>query len=182
MDADLRLRVEALIAEASYALDNEDYQAWLDLFHDDCAYRIVPLENIQQGLPGSVMLCETKKALSDRIVSLLRANTFNPHSARHITGPPRIRRPDRGPATRSTRPRGSPHHRPAADYRPMRGDRIEAETSYALYQTDVEGVSRLFATGCYRDTIGAFGGALKFTDRTVVLDSFAIPTLLAKPV
>ena len=156
MDADLRLRVEALIAEASYALDNEDYQAWLDLFHDDCAYRIVPLENIQQGLPGSVMLCETKKALSDRIVSLLRANTFNPHSARHITGPPRI----------------------AADG----GDRIEAETSYALYQTDVEGVSRLFATGCYRDTIGAFGGALKFTDRTVVLDSFAIPTLLAKPV
>ncbi len=156
MDADLRPRVEALIAEASYALDNEDYQAWLDLFHDDCAYRIVPLENIQQGLPGSVMLCETKKALSDRIVSLLRANTFNPHSARHVTGPPRI----------------------AADG----GGRIGAETSYALYQTDVEGVSRLFATGCYRDTMGVFGGALKFIDRTVVLDTFSIPTLLAKPV
>ena len=156
MDADLRLRVEALIAEASAALDNEDYQAWLDLFHDDSAYRIVPLENLQQGLPGSVMLCETKKALSDRIVSLLKANTFNPHSARHITGPPSIS---------------------AAS-----GDRIEAETPYALYQTDVEGVSRLFAVGCYRDTIGAFGGTLKFVDRVVVLDTFAIPTLLAKPV
>lgn len=156
MDADLRWRVETLIAEASAALDNEDYQAWLDLFHDECAYRIVPLENVQQDLPGSVMLCETKKALSDRIVSLLRANTFNPHTSRHITGPPRI----------------------AAD----RGDRIEAETAYALYQTDVEGVSRLFAVGCYRDTMGFFGGALKFRDRLVVLDTFAIPTLLAKPV
>ena len=156
MDADLRARVEALIAEASAALDNEDYQAWLDLFHDECAYRIVPLENIRQDLPGSVMLCETKKALSDRIVSLLRANTFNPHSARHITGPPRIDSAS--------------------------GDRIAAETAYALYQTDVEGVSRLFAVGCYRDRMGVFGGALKFVDRLVVLDSFAIPTLLAKPV
>ena len=156
MDADFRWRVEALIAEASAALDNEDYQAWLDLFHDEGAYRIVPLENLQQGLPGSVMLCETKKALSDRIVSLLRANTYNPHTSRHIAGPPRI----------------------TAD----RGDRIEAETPYALYQTDVEGVSRLFAVGCYRDTIGVFGGTLKFVERLVVLDSFAIPTLLAKPV
>ena len=155
MDGDLRRRVEALIAEASAALDNEDYQTWLDLFHDDSAYRIVPLENVQQGLPGSVMLCETKKALSDRIVSLLRANTFNPHSARHLTGPPRI--------TAS-------------------GDRIEAETAYALYQTDVEGVSRLFAVGCYRDRIGVFGGTPKFVERLVVLDTFAIPTLLAKPI
>ncbi len=156
LDADLRTRVDALIAEASYALDNEDYQAWLDLFHDECAYRIVPAENIRQNLPGSVMLCETKKALSDRIVSLLRANTFNPHTARHITGPPKI----------------------MAD----RGSRIEAETGYALYQTDVEGVSRLFAVGCYRDTIGRFEGGLKFIDRLVVLDTFSIPTLLAKPI
>lgn len=155
MDSELRSRVDALIAEASAALDNEDYQAWLDLFHDDSAYRIVPLENIRQNLPGSVMLCETKKALSDRIVSLLKANTFNPHSARHVTGPPRI----------------------AED-----GGRIEAETPYALYQTDVDGVSRLFAVGCYRDTIASFEGALKFVERVVVLDSFAIPTLLAKPV
>ncbi len=155
MDVALRLQVEALIAEASAALDNEDYQAWLDLFHDESAYRIVPLENLRQGLPGSVMLCETKKALSDRIVSLLRANTYNPHSARRITGPPRI--------TAS-------------------GGPIGAETAYALYQTDVEGVSRLFAVGCYRDTIGAFGDTLKFLDRIVVLDSFAIPTLLAKPI
>ena len=156
MDPERRARVEALIAESSAALDNEDWQAWLDLFHDECTYRIVPLENLQQGLPGSVMLCETKKALSDRIVSLLRANTFNPHTTRHVTGPPRI----------------------AAG----RGDRIEAETNYALYQTDVEGVSRLFAVGCYRDTMGVFGGALKFVERVVVLDSFSIPTLLAKPI
>ena len=156
MDRELRAQVEALIADSSAALDNEDWQAWLDLFHDECAYRIAPQENLRQGLPGCVMLCETKKALSDRIVSLLKANTFNPHTTRHITGPPRI----------------------AAD----RGDRIEAETNYALYQTDVEGVSRLFAVGCYRDTMGFFGGALKIVDRLVVLDSFSIPTLLAKPI
>ena len=155
MDVALRLQVEALIAEASAALDNEDYQAWLDLFHDESAYLIVPLENLRQGLPGSVMLCETKKALSDRIVSFHRANTYNPHSARRITGPPRIT---------------------------ACGGPIGAETAYALYQTDVEGVSRLFAVGCYRDTIGAFGDTLKFLDRIVVLDSFAIPTLLAKPI
>ena len=75
----------------------------------------------------------------------------------------------------------APHHRPAR-IAAERGGRIEAETNYALYQTDVEGVSRLFAVGCYRDTIGFFDGALKFVDRLVVLDTFSIPTLLAKPV
>jgi anthranilate 1,2-dioxygenase small subunit len=153
---DHQLEVQALIANASASLDNEAYQDWLDLFHDECVYRIVPQENIQQGLPASVMLCETKKALSDRIVSLLKANTYNPHTSRHLTGPPRIVASD--------------------------GDRIEAETNYALYQTNVDGASHLFAVGCYRDRIGWFDNQLKFVERLVVLDTFSIPTLLAKPV
>ena len=156
MNTDHHLQLLALIADASAHLDNEAYQEWLDLFHDECVYRIVPQENIQQGLPGSIMLCETKKALSDRIVSLLKANTYNPHTSRHLTGPPRIVASD--------------------------GDRIESETNYALYQTDVDGASHLFAVGCYRDRIGRFDGTLKFIERLVVLDTFSIPTLLAKPV
>ena len=62
------------------------------------------------------------------------------------------------------------------------GDHIEAETNYALFQTNVDGASHLFAVGCYRDRIGRFDNQLKFVERLVVLDTFSIPTLLAKPV
>ncbi len=156
MEAAVFVKLQDLMARAGAHLDNETYQAWLDLFHDECSYRIVPLENIQQGLPGSVMLCETKKALSDRIVSLLKANTYNPHTTRHVIGLPRVVSTHQG--------------------------RIEAETGYALYQTNVEGSSHLFSVGCYRDTVAAFGDELKFLERIVVLDTYSIPTLLAKPI
>jgi len=50
-----------------------------------------------------------------------------------------------------------------------------------VYQSDQEGSSRLFATGLYRDRIVSEDGGLKFRDKTVLLDTFAVPSLLATP-
>ena len=50
-----------------------------------------------------------------------------------------------------------------------------------MYQTDPEGETRLFATGLYRDRIERAGDALRIAEKLVLLDTFAVPTLLATP-
>jgi 3-phenylpropionate/cinnamic acid dioxygenase small subunit len=44
--------------------------------------------------------------------------------------------------------------------------KISVEAPFAVYQSDQEGSSRLFATGLYRDRIVSEGGGLKFRDKT----------------
>ena len=93
--------------------------------------------------------------LEDRIAALRQANKYNIHTDRHIIGLPRII---------------------AAG-----ADRIEIEAPFAVYQTDPEGETRLFATGLYRDRIEREGDALRIAEKLVLLDTFAVPTLLATP-
>jgi anthranilate 1,2-dioxygenase small subunit len=50
-----------------------------------------------------------------------------------------------------------------------------------VYQTDQEGQTRLFATGLYCDRILVEADGLKFRDKFVLLDTFAVPSLLATP-
>jgi hypothetical protein len=50
-----------------------------------------------------------------------------------------------------------------------------------VFQTDQEGSTRLFATGLYRDLLELAEGGLKIRDKLVLLDTFAVPTLLATP-
>jgi anthranilate 1,2-dioxygenase small subunit len=52
---------------------------------------------------------------------------------------------------------------------------------FAVYQTDQEGETRLFATGLYRDRMLPFGSRLKIRDKLILLDTFAVPSLLATP-
>ncbi len=70
IDLARRVAVQELVAHYGGLLDREDYQGWLDLFDAAASYRIAPRENIDQNLPASLMLCETKKALTDRLVAM----------------------------------------------------------------------------------------------------------------
>ena len=92
--------------------------------------------------------------LEDRIRALREANKYNIHTDRHLIGLPRLTGED--------------------------GDATLVEAPFAVYQTDQEGETRLFATGLYRDTI-VVGSGLKFRDKLVLLDTFAVPSLLATP-
>ena len=93
--------------------------------------------------------------LEDRILALREANKFNIHTDRHIIGLPRIVGAD--------------------------GTGVVVEAPFAVFQTDAEGESRLFATGLYRDTLVLAAGEPKIADKLVLLDTFAIPHLLASP-
>jgi anthranilate 1,2-dioxygenase small subunit len=149
------LSVQALLAEYGGLLDLGRYEDWLALFAAECRYAVVPRENHEAGLPVALILCDSRAMLEDRIAALRQANKYNIHTDRHIIGLPRIIA--------------------------AAADRIEIEAPFAVYQTDPEGETRLFATGLYRDRLESEGDVLRIAEVLVLLDTFAVPTLLATP-
>jgi len=158
-----RAAVQDLLAEYGARLDAEQYDEWLDLFAAECRYQVVPRDNHQRGLPAALIFCDSRAMLEDRIRALREANKFNIHSDRHLISLPRVTPTLSSPAGGG----GS-------------GGGI-VEAPFAVYQTDQEGETRLFATGLYRDRLEPEGGVLKIRDKLVLLDTFAVPTLLATP-
>src|SRR4051794_14622016 len=156
-----RLAVQALLAEYGGLLDLGLYDDWLALFAAECRYAVVPRENHDAGLPVALISCDSRAMLEDRIAALRQANKYNLHTDRHIIGLPRI---------------------VAAEAGQMEAGRIDIEAPFAVYQTDQEGETTLFATGLYRDrlvraTSERDGDALRIADKLVLLDTFAVPTL-----
>ena len=146
-----RLAVQDLLAEYGGLLDLGRFDDWLALFAAECRYAVVPRENYDQDLPVALILCDSRGMLEDRIMALREANKFNIHIDRHLIGLPRI------------------------------VGETEIEAPFAVYQTDEEGETRLFATGLYRDRLHATGGRLLIAEKLVLLDTAAVPTLLATP-
>ena len=140
-----------LFAEYGALIDASRFDEWLGLFAGECHYRIIPRENFDRGLPAALIFCDSRAVLEDRIRALREANKYNIHTDRHVIGLPRL------------------------------SDDGLAEAPFAVYQTDQEGETRLFATGLYRDQIEAVGKHLKFRDKLILLDTFAVPSLLATP-
>jgi anthranilate 1,2-dioxygenase small subunit len=150
-----RFALYDLFAAYGALIDAGEFDAWLTLFAAECSYHIAPRENAEQGLPAGLVFCDTRAVLEDRIAALRDANKYNIHWDRHLIGLPRLVE--------------------ATD------DAALAEAPFAVYQSDQEGETRLFATGLYRDRIIADEGRLKFRDKLVLLDTFAVPSLLATP-
>jgi 3-phenylpropionate/cinnamic acid dioxygenase small subunit len=144
-----------LFARYGALIDAAQYEEWLGLFASECRYQVMPGENWRQGLPAALIFCDSRAMLEDRILALREANKFNIHTDRHLIGLPRII----GTASAGTL----------------------VEAPFAVFQTDAEGGSQLFATGLYRDTLVLVNGELKISDKLVLLDTFAVPHLLASP-
>jgi anthranilate 1,2-dioxygenase small subunit len=150
-----RFALYDLFAAYGALIDAGDFDAWLTLFAATCTYHIVPRENYERELPAGLVYCDSRALLEDRIRALREANKYNIHIDCHLIGLPRLIAEE--------------------------DDAKLVEAPFAVYQTDQEGETRLFATGLYRDRIVAEGGGLKFRDKLVLLDTFAVPTLLATP-
>jgi anthranilate 1,2-dioxygenase small subunit len=145
--------VHDLLAEYGALLDAGRYDDWLALFAAECRYVVMPRENWERRLAAGLIWCDSRAMLEDRIMALREANKYNIHSDRHLIGLPRF----------------------------AAADGLTIEAPFAVFQTDQDGESRLFATGLYRDRLELAGAALKIADKLVLLDTFAVPTLLATP-
>ena len=153
---ELWMQVHELIETYGRLIDEDKLEDWTELFVEDCRYEIVSRENREQNLPLSLMLCDNKDMLRDRIYSLREANIYNIHSDCHVIGPARVTRTE------------------AAT--------VAASAAYSLFQSNQDGDSRLFSVGRYYLDLVEQDGALRVLKQIVVVDTGAIPTLLATPI
>ncbi len=154
-DTALRLGIGELCVAYADCIDDDRIEEWPDFFVDDCRYLITSRDAHEAGLRHGVIYCASKGMLIDRVTAMRRANIFEPHRYRHIIGQPRLGRVEGGIA--------------------------EARSNFLCVRIMHDGQSRLFATGRYLDRIAVAAEPYRFVERTVVLDSQKIDTLLVIP-
>ncbi|GAN85525.1 aromatic-ring-hydroxylating dioxygenase subunit beta [Komagataeibacter intermedius] len=152
---EMHLEVTMLFEEYGRLLDEDRLEDWTALFMPDCLYEIISRENVEQNLPLSLMLCDSRDMLDDRVYSLREANVFNIHYDCHIIGPVRVTAQD-GAWT--------------------------ATAAYSLFQSIQAGETRLFSVGRYHAELKRVDGVLRIAKMRVLVDTGAILTLLATPI
>jgi anthranilate 1,2-dioxygenase small subunit/terephthalate 1,2-dioxygenase oxygenase component beta subunit len=149
-------RIADLNARYVDAIDADRLEAWPDFFLDDALYRITTAENVAQGLPLSMIYATSRAMLRDRVTALREANVYEGQRYRHVVGAPLIAAVDAGG--------------------------VRARSNFLVARVMRTGETMLFATGCYEDRVVLDGsGGARFAEKTVVLDSRQVDTLLAIP-
>lgn len=154
-DQTIRLGIQELIGEYAERLDEDRLEEWTDLFADPCRYLVICRSNYEAGMRQGVMYAATRGMLLDRVFAIRRANLFEPHRYRHVVGPIRLKSVEGGIAV--------------------------VHSHFMVARIMHDGTTSLFATGRYVDRIDISTAAYRFIERTVVLDSDKIDTLLAIP-
>jgi 3-phenylpropionate/cinnamic acid dioxygenase small subunit len=153
---DVERRVTRLNQRYVQCLDAKRLEDWVRFFAEDGLYRIYPRENLAAGLPACLLYLDGRKMMRDRILCLREVILYADHAVRHFLGPPAIR--DEG------------------------GGRYSVTTNVLVIHSDSEGHSQIFCAGEYRDRIAERDGTLLFLEKTVVVDTFTVPSHLSHPV
>lgn len=156
VDMALLAQVDAFNSAYGHAIDDDALETWPDFFADECLYQVIARENVDSGLPGAVIYCDSRGMLVDRIVALRKANIYPEHYSRHVIGGAMIT---------------------------AAGEReVEAQASYVVFQTRADGETKLYNAGKYVDRFVRRDGGLLLASRTCVYDTHRIATLLVTPI
>lgn len=152
---DLRLELDELYAQYAGCLNEERFEDWPNFFVEQCVYKIVPRENFERGLPLATMLCESRGYLLDRVVAIRKTAVYAPRAIRRLVSGLRIIG--------------------------WTGEVLEARADYAVFETLIDDLTRVFNVGEYRDRIVVDGGCLRFKEKICVFDSQLVPNSLIYP-
>ena len=157
MDLKLHFAVEQLIARAAHLIDDDRLEEWPELFTEHGMYRITTAENIERALPLSIISADSRAMLRDRVSALRHANIYEAQRYRHAVS--------------------------CTVVEEVNGGVARVVTNFIVMRTMHTGEQTVFATGRYLDRIRIEGeaGRPQFEERTVILDSRAVDTLLAIP-
>lgn len=147
--------IRALEYRYARLLDDDLLEEWPTLFAERGVYKVIPRENLSRQPALPILYCDGRGMMEDRVRSLRKANIYNLHYSRHVVS--------------------------NIEILSSRDDGFEVAACYTVYQTDLEGQTRLFSVGQYRDVIADDGGEFRFREKIAVCDTFNIPNLLAIP-
>ncbi|WCK56672.1 aromatic-ring-hydroxylating dioxygenase subunit beta [Aneurinibacillus sp. Ricciae_BoGa-3] len=153
---EIQAEIEELIHAYVQCIDEDRLEEWPEFFAEDCLYQIISRENHQRNMPASIIYCDSKGMLKDRVTAHRQANIFESHVYRHLVSSIRIVDQER--------------------------DGYMVHTNYAVFQTRMDGYSEVYNVGRYIDKVIFEGNRPKFKEKKVVYDSLVIPTLLVTPI
>jgi len=154
-DPALRAEVRDLYDDYAASLDDLDFPAWVGFFGEGCLYRVVSLENFNQGLPLSTIECHGLGSLRDRIAAIRETAVFEPRTLRRMVS--------------GTRINGV-------------GVEIRAQANFAVFESLSDREPHLFITGRYLDRLTRENGRLKLHERICVYDNYRVRTSLIYPI
>ncbi len=154
--SDLLVSIGQVQNRYARCIDADRIEDWPGFFTKDAFYSVTSVENHRAGLEAGLIWLDGIGMIRDRVTALRDANIYERHSYRHILGQPFVLGED------------------------TNGD-IQAETSFFVVRITRDGVTDVFASGAYHDSLRDTGDGLKFSRRVVVCDSSHIDTLLGLP-
>lgn len=137
-------------------LDNDELEAWPNLFTSDGHYEVIPKENADAGLPVGLIYCNNQGMMRDRVVSTRQANLYEPQTYRHMVSGLMITPQDENAAT-------------------MR-------SSYVVIRTNQAGDSVIYQAGRYEDIVVKTAQGWRYRSKRAIYDTLRVPTLMAIPV
>lgn len=149
------IELQQLYAQYSSAVDAGDWDQWIDLFTDECTYKLQPRENYDRGYPLATLCFESKDMLRDRVYAVRETLFHDPYYQRHIVGPIHVHRAS--------------------------GTEILSEAAYAVFRTKTAELSAVFNVGRYIDHVAVTQNGLKFVERQCIYDSELIPNSIIYP-
>jgi anthranilate 1,2-dioxygenase small subunit len=151
-----RERVRALYEDYAHLLNAGELEEWLQLFAEDCSYRVVSRENRERGLPLALVRCDSRAMLSDRIAAIRNTQFFVPRVMRHFVSGVRV--------TAAASAMG-----------------LEATASFLVIESLEHEPPRVHSVGEYRDRLVERGGELRFAEKCAIYDSPVVQTSLIYP-
>ncbi len=152
----IKAQIEELVHQYAQSIDDNRLEEWPEYFTDDCLYQIISRENYDRNFPASIIYCDSKGMLIDRVTAHRQANIFEAHIYRHLISGIRLIEREK--------------------------DTFIVQSNYAVFQTKLDGYSEVYNVGRYMDKIVFEGNQPKFKEKRVVYDTLVIPTLLVTPI
>lgn len=151
----LEAAINRLNADYAATLDEARYGDWPAFFVDAATYKVQARENHERQLPLALIALESQGMMKDRVYGVTQTIYHAPYYMRHVIGPARVLGVD--------------------------GDRVKAESNYAVFRTRPGGVSEVYSVGRYIDEIVRTEGGLRFASRLCVYDSEMVLNSLIYP-
>jgi salicylate 5-hydroxylase small subunit len=156
LDLETYLALNRLYADYAAAVDAGLWDRWIDLFVDDCDYRVQPRENHERGFPLATLALLSKGMLRDRAYGIKETLFHDPYYQRHVVGAPLIDKVEDGV--------------------------IHAQANYAVFRTKLSQETTVFNVGRYLDRVRITPDGLRFEQRHCIYDTEMIPNSLIYPI
>ncbi len=148
--------IDALQNRCILALDNKDWDAWLQSFTPDGQYFAIAADDAQAGRPLALMMDDCYERLQDRITYITRVWTYEEYQTRHFV--------QRLNAVRT-------------------GDnQYDVVSNFSVFFTSEAGESNLLAVGKYEDQVVIAADGARFKKKRAVFDTFLLPRYLVYPI